>query len=82
MDVTWVKIEAWHAIADTWAKDSGWFVQTRCGIERPWDGTSIDRLPGGSEEACENCLKLLTREVDASIDEPAPKKSRRAKTET
>jgi len=76
-DIRWVKIESWHVIEDTWIKPGGsfWLVKTRCGIEKMWDQTFLDRLPGGSEKSCENCLKYLVGDVD----EPAPKKSRKAK---
>jgi len=75
-DIRWVEIDSWHLIASTFiSRGSRWFVTTRCGLEREWNQTFLDRLPGGSEKSCENCLKYLVGDLDA----PAPKKSRKAK---
>lgn len=80
MDTRWVKIDAWHIAEDTWLPRGGanYLVKTKCGIERLWDGTFLDRLPGGTEKSCENCLKLLA----GSVDEPAPAKPRTARRTT
>jgi hypothetical protein len=77
-DIRWVRIESWHLIeATTLTRETNvWMVTTRCGIVKPWDQTFLDRLPGGDEQSCENCLALLAGDVD----DPAPKKrSRKAK---
>jgi len=78
-DIRWVRVgdnSSWHLVADTWISRGGiWLVKTRCGIERMWDQTFLDRLPGGSEKSCENCLKLLARDVD----EPAPVKPKKSR---
>lgn len=72
----WVQIESWHLI-ESYAPNAQGIptVTTRCGLSRKSSGDFLDRLPGGSEESCENCLKLLVREVD----EPAPTKRSRKK---
>ena len=72
MDIRWVKIDAWHIIEDTWLPRGGanYLVKTKCGLERMWDGTFLDRLPGGKETSCENCLRSLA----GKVDEPAPAK--------
>jgi hypothetical protein len=31
-------------------------MKTLCGLEKVWDQTFLDSLPGGSETSCENCL--------------------------
>ncbi len=69
----WVKIDSWHLIDVTFTTDAGWRVVTKCGLERNWDHTFLDRLPGGSEKSCENCL------VDHVLEEapPAPKRTRK-----
>lgn len=83
MDVQWVKIESWHIIKETWFSRAGYqLVRTVCGLERMWDGTSIDRLPGGSEKSCENCLRINARgndtpEEDAPEEQVKPKRSRK-----
>lgn len=68
MDVTWIKIDSWHIMRGHETRGSVEIAETVCGLERMWDGTSIDRLPGGSEKSCENCLKIYTR----ANDEPDP----------
>lgn len=75
-NIRWVKIAegSWHLIADTWlSRSSIWLVKTRCGLERMWDQTFLDRLPGGDEKSCENCLRLNSRDEAP----PAPKKRSR-----
>jgi hypothetical protein len=75
-DIRWVQFDSWHLIERTYiSRGSRWFVTTRCGLEREWDQTFLDRLPGGSEKSCENCLKYKV----GDIDEPAPKKARKKK---
>jgi len=65
VDIAWTQIDSWHIIGDTWLTPNGtWMVKTSCGLERQWDQTFVDRLPGGSEKSCENCLRLLAGEVD------------------
>lgn len=57
----WIKIDSWHIIKTTWIQSGGtWWVSTLCGLKRPWDQTSLDSLPGGSEKSCENCLIVAT----------------------
>ncbi len=75
MDVTWIKIDSWHILEGTWVEGAVTVATTRCGITRPWDGTSLDRLPGGTETSCENCLKYKLGE----LDEPPKKRARKAK---
>lgn len=78
-DLHWAKASdepdgSWHLIARTFiSRASFYFMETRCGLERPWDQTFVDRLPGGDEKSCENCLLLLAGDVDTDSD-PAPKK--------
>jgi len=53
----WVKIDSWHLIKETGLDRAGIpEVVTLCGLNRMWDGTFLDRLPGGEEKSCENCL--------------------------
>jgi hypothetical protein len=82
IDVRWVKIDSWHLIEKTWIYGTGWLVQTRCGLTRSWDQTFLDRLPGGDEKSCENCLKITVREIDAPATEAteATKPRRRGKS--
>ena len=75
MDMRWVEIDSWHIINTTRTDGNQWFVETLCGLERIWDQTFLDRLPGGSEKSCENCLKINAR----AIDEPVVKKPRKAR---
>lgn len=81
MSMQWVKIDSWHLIADTFIdRSSYWVVKTKCGLERMWDQTFLDRLPGGDEKSCENCLKLTIRELDEpAVEEPKAKRTRKAK---
>lgn len=63
---------SWHIIASTGVSGNDYSVSTLCGIERTWDQTFVDRLPGGGEESCENCLMKLAGDVD---EPPKKKKS-------
>jgi hypothetical protein len=74
MDVKWVRIDSWHILAREEAQ------HTFCGLERP-PGETLDRLPGGSEKSCENCLIVLAsrtgkdpkeQQVDEFMHEPIP----------
>lgn len=83
-DLRWVKPSqdpdgSWHLIEKTYYTDAGIpMVLTRDHVyDVPWDGTYLDRLPGGSEKSCENCLVLLAGDVDEPADDeaaPAPKR--------
>jgi len=73
-EMKWVQIDSWHLIAEYGLNAQGIpTVRTRCGLERRSSAPFLDRLPGGSETSCENCLKYLA----GDIDEPAPKKKTR-----
>lgn len=53
----WIQVVSWHLLADTRLTPNGtWMAKTLCGIERVWDQTFLDALPGGEEKSCENCL--------------------------
>lgn len=70
----WTEIDGtWHLIDDTFVAGSGWSVSTECGLNRSWNGVSIDRLPGGGETACNDCLAPVAE------PEPAPAPKKRAK---
>lgn len=71
----WTKIDSWHAIDATWVSNGYYWVRTQCGMERVWDQTFVDSLPGGTEEACENCLIVVT----GAPEEEEPKKPARRK---
>lgn len=84
-DLHWTRVSndgdtAWHLIDETYVTVGGQFymVKTRCGLDKNWDQTFADRLPGGSEKSCENCLLLLAGDVDTDSD-PAPKKASKKK---
>ena len=80
MDIKWFKVESWHILKDSGISVGGsdWYAKSLCGvIQRPWDQAVLDRLPGGSEKSCENCLIVLSGEVDTS--KPAPKKRKSRK---
>ena len=71
---TWTEIDTtWHLIDDTFVAGSGWSVSTECGLNRPWSGVAIDRLPGGGEVVCPDCAGLTAPE-----EEPQPTKKKRA----
>ena len=74
MDVIWIKIDSWHIKKASWEWASSYIAETYCGLQRMWDGTGLDRLPGGDEKSCENCLKIFARGSD---EEPAEEKPRR-----
>lgn len=70
----WVKIDSWHLMEDTHLTPNGtWMMKTVCGLERVWDQTFLDVLPGGSETSCENCLIIQVG------DKPKPKRVRKVK---
>jgi hypothetical protein len=74
----WVEIESWHLIESYSISEQGIpTVRTRCGLEQRSSAPFLDRLPGGKEKSCENCLKLVTRDLDHAP--AAPKKARKAK---
>lgn len=75
MNIMWIKVDSWHIKKASWPWAASYMVQTVCGLQREWDGTEIDRLPGGSEKSCESCLRILAR----GVDEPEPKKARKTK---
>ena len=60
MDVKWVKIDSWHALASE--------VETKCGRAVLVDENETrDALPAG--KSCESCLRIVARETDdASVD--------------
>jgi hypothetical protein len=68
---------AWHLVESTFVSRGGNFnmLKTRCGITSQWNSVSVDRLPGGDEESCENCLLLLAGDVDAPKEEKPKKKA-------
>ena len=73
-DMKWVKIDSWHLIESYGLNAQGIpTVVTRCGLSRQSSGDFLDRLPGGSEKSCENCLKLTVRELDEPEEEIKPK---------
>lgn len=82
-DMKWVKIDSWHLIESYGLNAQGIpTVTTRCGLSQQSSGDFIDRLPGGDEKSCENCLKLEIRELDQpepAAEEPKPKRTRKAK---
>jgi hypothetical protein len=78
MDMRWVEIDSWHIVKETRTDGNQWFVEMLCGLERIWDQTFLDRLPGGSERSCENCLKIHTRATDEP--ETPVKKTRKARS--
>lgn len=87
MNIMWVKVESWHIKKAFWPWAASYMVETVCGLQREWDGTEIDRLPGGDEKSCENCLRILARGVDEQVvaappepePVPAPKRTRKSK---
>jgi len=65
MDVKWVKIRSWHAVARAaLSRDpamAGYLWATQCG--RLAHGVPVDELPAG--HSCENCLRIVARKADA-----------------
>lgn len=46
-EIRWVQVKSWHIVRETWDDDRNgvWVVKTLCGIERMWDGTSLETYP-------------------------------------
>jgi hypothetical protein len=64
-EIRWIKVYegSWHIIMETWddvITDAGPIVRTMCGIERMWDGTSLETFPP-DEKSCESCLRLAAK---------------------
>jgi hypothetical protein len=79
MSMQWVEIDSWHLIEHYGPNAQGIpTVTTRCGLVRKSSGDFLDRLPGGSEKSCENCL-IVAVPAPPEEPEPAPKKARKAK---
>jgi hypothetical protein len=55
MDILWVKIQSWHAMAEDG-------LNTLCGRRAMEIEEHSDTLP--AEKSCELCLRILARDVD------------------
>lgn len=57
----WVKIRSWHAV-ESYSRIGS--VRTVCGRWTSANPQVVEDLP--TEKSCETCLRIVTRELDAS----------------